>query len=96
MGGPNELPRRHPRNWSEPSKLVPFIPASKASIAIDGVTITRNLAWRLRQAASSPALQKHIMEKNGWNDWIFHSINWDAQAKALSTLEYNQELFITK
>ena len=83
-------------NWSEPSKLVSFIPASKASVAIAGVTITRNLARRLRQAASSPALQEHIMLKNGWNDWIFHSIDWNAQAKALNTLEYNQELFVTK
>ena len=83
-------------NWSEPSKLVPFIPASKASIAIDRITITRNLARRLRQAASSPKLQEHIMEKNGWNDWIFQSINWDVQAKALSTLAYTQELFVTK
>jgi hypothetical protein len=29
------------------------------------------------------------MAKNGWNDRIFQSIDWDAQAKALSTLEYN-------
>jgi len=36
------------------------------------------------------------MTKNGWNDWIFHSIDWDVQAKALSTLQYNQELFVTK
>ena len=65
-------------NWSEPSKLVPFIPASKASIAIAGVTIPRNLARRLRQATSSTALQQHTMSMNGWNDWIFHSIDWDA------------------
>ena len=83
-------------NWSDPSKIVPFIPASKASVAIAGVTITRHLARRLRQAASSPALEKHIMLKNGWNDWIFNSIDWDAQAKALGTLEYTQELFVTK
>ena len=39
---------------------------------------------------------EHIMTKNGWNDWIFHSIDWDAQAKALNTLQYTQELFVTK
>jgi hypothetical protein len=83
-------------NWSEPSKIVPFIPASNASIAIDGVTVTSHLARRLRQAASSPALEEHIMLKNGWNDWIFNSIDWDVQAKALNTLEYTQELFVTK
>jgi len=36
------------------------------------------------------------MTKNGWNDWIFHSIDCDAQAKALNTLQYTQELFVTK
>ena len=37
------------------------------------------------------------MSNNGWNNWIFHSIDWDAQqAKALSTLEYTRELFVTK
>ena len=36
------------------------------------------------------------MEKSRWNDWIFHSTDWDTQAKALSTLECAQELFITK
>ena len=58
--------------------------------------ITRNLARRLCQAASSPAPQKRIMKKSGWNDWIFHSIDWDAKAKALSALERAQELFVTK
>ena len=47
-------------NWSEPSKIVPFIPSSHASISIAGVTITRNVARRLRLAASSPALEKHL------------------------------------
>jgi len=78
-------------NWSEPSKLVPFIHRHCC-----GVTIPRNLARRLRQATSSAALQQHTMSMNGWNDWIFHSIDWDAQAKALSTLEYTQELVVTK
>jgi hypothetical protein len=39
-------------NWSDPTKIVPFIPASKASIFIAGVTIIRNVARRL---AASPA-----------------------------------------
>jgi hypothetical protein len=32
----------HRDNWSKPSKIVLFMPASKASISIDFVTITRN------------------------------------------------------
>jgi hypothetical protein len=77
-------------NWAVSSQVVPFIPASQASISIAGVSITRNVARRLRQAASSPALANHIMSTNGWNDWIFNSIDWDSQAKALNTLEHTQ------
>jgi hypothetical protein len=36
------------------------------------------------------------MNKKGWNDWIFNSIDWDSQAKALSKPKYTQEQFITK
>ena len=36
------------------------------------------------------------MPKKGWNAWIFDYIDWDTQAKALSTLEYTQELVVTK
>jgi hypothetical protein len=39
---------------------------------------------------------QHIMATNGWNDWILNSIHWDSQAKALSTQECTQELFVTK
>jgi hypothetical protein len=36
------------------------------------------------------------MTTNGWAQWTFRSIDWDAQAKALNTLEYTQELFAIK
>ncbi len=83
-------------NWSTPSKIVPFIPASKASISIAGVTITRNIARRLRLAASSPDLEKRIKARNGWSDWIFNSVDWDVPHKAVNTLEHNQQDFVTK
>jgi hypothetical protein len=85
-------------NLSTPSKIVPFIPALNAasSISLAGATLARNVARQLRQAASSPALENHIMSTHGWNDWIFNSTDWGAQEKALNTLEHTQELFVTK
>jgi hypothetical protein len=70
----------------------------KLPFPLTGAAIMRNIAHRLHQAVSSPpALQKHIMSKNDWIDWIFISIDWDTQAKASSTtLEHTQELFATK
>ena len=76
-------------NYSEPSKLVPLIPAaSKASsLNINGETITRRFAQRLRKAASSPRLCKKLMERNNWSQHTFDSINWEVPGKALTTLE---------
>jgi hypothetical protein len=83
-------------NWLELAKTVPFIPASKAHVSMVHVTITSNVADRLCQAISSPALEKGIMSTNGWNDWFFNSVDWDSQAKALGTLESHEELFVIK
>jgi hypothetical protein len=41
-------------NYAEPSKVVPFIPASQASLTIHGEAITRRFATRLQHAANSP------------------------------------------
>jgi hypothetical protein len=58
-------------NCAEPSKLVPFIPASQASLTIHGETITRRFATRLRHAANSPRLCQHLMAKNEWSIGTF-------------------------
>jgi hypothetical protein len=83
-------------NYADPSKLVPFIPASKASLTIDGETITRRYAQRLRQASNSPRICQRLMLRNNWNDNTFRSINWDAPGKALNTLENSAKIFIIK
>ena len=50
----NTLPTDYLDNYSEPSKIVPFVPAYKASsLTINGETITRRFAQRLRKATSS-------------------------------------------
>jgi hypothetical protein len=92
----DELATDYLRNFATPSPVVPFIPASNVSITLNGSTLTRNVARRLRQAASSPALETHLLQKYGWTDVILKSIAWDTQAKALGTLEYTQEQFAIK
>jgi hypothetical protein len=57
----------HLDNCAEPSKIVPFIPASQASLTINGKTIARRHAKRLQQAASSPRTCKKLMAKNAWS-----------------------------
>ena len=73
--------------YSEPSEIVPFIPAYKASLTINGESITRRFAQRLQKAASSPQLCNKLMERNNWSSHTFESINWEVPGKALDTLE---------
>lgn len=83
--------------YADPSKIVPFIPASKArSLTIYDKTITRCFANRLRQAPSSPALCKRLMTRNNWTRSTFQSINWEVPGKALDTLEKSAQTFILK
>jgi hypothetical protein len=83
-------------NYAKPSKLVPFIPPSQASLTIHGETITRRFATRLRHAANSPRLCKHLMAKNDRSLNTFRSINWDVPGNALHTLENSARIFIVK
>jgi hypothetical protein len=83
-------------NYSDPSKIIPFIPPSQASLNIGGETITRRFAKRLRQAASSPNLRNRMQLRNSWSAQTFQSINWEAPSKALNTLEHNTQICITK
>jgi hypothetical protein len=48
-------------NYAEPSKIIPFIPPSQASLTIKGQTITRRFAKQLRLEASSPDLRKRMI-----------------------------------
>jgi hypothetical protein len=86
----------HLDNYAEPSKIIPFIPPSQASLTIKGETITRRYANRFRLEASSPDLRKRMILRYKWNNQIFQSINWEVPDKALSTLEHSPQIFITK
>jgi hypothetical protein len=83
-------------NHAEPAKLMPFIPASQASLTIHGETITRRCASRLRQAANSPRICQHLMATNDWTYATFRSMNWEAPGKAMNTLENSVKIFIVK
>ena len=81
---------------SESSERVPFITPSKASLTIQGKTITRRFAQRLRQTASGPNLRKRMILQNNWSERTFKEINWAVPGKALQTLEHSARIFIIK
>jgi hypothetical protein len=47
-------------NYTEPSKIMPYIQPSQASLTINGETISRRFASRLRLAASSPNIEQRL------------------------------------
>jgi hypothetical protein len=51
-------------NHAKPSKIVPFIPASQASLKIIGKTIPRRDAKQLRQVTDSPRTCTRLMARN--------------------------------
>jgi hypothetical protein len=83
-------------NYADPSKIVPFIRPSQASLTIQGETINRRCAQRLRLAASSPNIRQRLILRNNWSPNTFDSINWEVPGKARATLEHNPQIFITK
>jgi hypothetical protein len=83
-------------NYADPSKIVPFIKPAQANLTIQGATVTRRFANKLRMAASSPDLQNRMITRNNWSTQIFKSIHWDAPGKALMTLEHSTQIFLTK
>jgi hypothetical protein len=69
-------------NYSTPSKIIPFIPPSQASLTIQGETITRRFTNRLRTAGSSPPIRQRIMKRNNWTKQTFININWGSSRKS--------------
>jgi hypothetical protein len=78
---PDHLATDYLDNFAEPSKSIPFIRPSQASLTIQGKTITRRFTNQLRQAASSPQLCNHIIICNHWTAETFTSIHWEAPQK---------------
>jgi hypothetical protein len=68
-------------NHADPSKIIPFISPSQASITIQGETITQRFVNRLQQAASSANLCNRLILCNNWTEQTFQSIHWEAQAR---------------
>jgi hypothetical protein len=97
----DDLATNYLDNYAKPSKLVPFIPASQASLMIHGETITQRFARHLRPQASannSPRLIcKKGMARNGWtrNTFRFHQLGCPWKGTGHSA-EQRQKIFIVK
>jgi hypothetical protein len=74
----------HLRRQTAPTVLVPFLPAAKVTLAVNGRTLTGKLPAKLRHHCGSSRLYsttrrsqiQHICHVHHWTDPQFHSIDW--------------------
>ena len=60
------------------SDVVPRLEGNSAQLYIDNATVTHDYKTVIRQAATAPALQDHIMRKEDWSQETFDTIDWEA------------------
>jgi len=56
---------------------VPMDPETAIQFHLDGRTITRDFKRSVRELLSLPSLQKFYLEKFGWSDTVFGTVDWD-------------------
>ena len=66
-----------------------------ASLEIDGTFITSHIASAIKEASLCSEFTKYVIHKAGWQDpTIFHSIDWEARARASLHSSPSQHLTI--
>jgi hypothetical protein len=63
-------------------RKVSFLPASKISLEVHGVTITHHLPSQLRRSSNSAALRAYLCKHHQWDGPEFDTVNWDALQSA--------------
>jgi hypothetical protein len=77
-------------------RQVPFLPASKISLDIGGVTITHHLPSQLRRCSNSPALRAYLCRHHHWDGPEFDTVNWEALQSAALSQSFLKRLFLVK
>jgi hypothetical protein len=60
-------------------------------LTINDVTITRDSQKWLMDTASRVPIQQYYHDKHKWSNEAFHSINWSAQQKVLTSYDSNDQ-----
>ena len=56
---------------------VPFLPASRIMLEINGITITSHIPSKIRKSWSIKAREKYLTNKHNWNADRFDAIDWE-------------------
>jgi hypothetical protein len=75
---------------------VPFLPASKISLDVDGVTITHHLPSQLRRCSNSPSLRDYLCRHHQWDGPEFDLVRWESLQSAALSRSFLKRLFLVK
>jgi hypothetical protein len=76
--------------------LVPFLPASKVGLTVQGTTLTHHLPTQLRTFAGLPAYRKYLCRHHAWEPEVFDIIDWPIFHASTLTLSILKRLFVIK
>jgi hypothetical protein len=77
-------------------RSVPFLPASKISLDVDGVTITHHLPSQLRRCSNSPSLRDYLCRHHQWDGPEFDLVRWESLQSAALSQSFLKRLFLVK
>jgi hypothetical protein len=75
---------------------VPFLPASKVGLMVQGTTLTHHLPTQLRTFAGLPEYQEYLCRHHGWEPEVFDLIDWPLFHSSTLTLSFLKRLFVIK
>jgi hypothetical protein len=82
-------------NESSP-QAAQYSPSGYATLWIEGLEISNNIASSLRHTGASTVLNKHLQRKNKWSDNTLATIDWRVLGRALRPLSDHQRKKITQ
>ena len=92
----DELATHHLEAATTPKPLVPFIPASKAHLQVNGTTITHHIPTQLRYMCSVQATKQYLCHRYNWDTTIFDSVDWNLFRSSFLAADFNLRLFVIK
>jgi hypothetical protein len=92
----DELATDHLSSATEILPLVPFLPASKVGLTVQGTTLTHHLPTQLRTFAGFPEYREYLCRHHGWEPEVFDLIDWPIFHASTLTLSFLKRLFVIK
>jgi hypothetical protein len=75
---------------------VPFLPASRVDLTIQGTTLTHHFPSQIRLFAGLPAYREYLCLHHHWDSEVFDLIDWPAFDACSRTISFLKRLFVVK